>query len=367
MTGKEVVYTCGEHTETFPLAEPRDGGTLLVSCRPGAFDLFQRYHGVHVFLATVKEPLFRDSHQYEDFMRGSVAFLAEAPTNVFGVQAYLDSGVSIADMRPIRYENGEIMQENGRIFLSVTIRMMAEMYQGILSWLPGTAELSLTGALFYDAGDGVWANDVAASLLYHRGEKQWYIWVCMFSCGHYLGHAIAEGDVRFGVNVIDITLMEKMPEVPDDTLFLGKRGDEDPDFFYDKESSRWLMAICRLDPESRKYRYVFFESDSPFEGYKCIGKGRDGAETGGSFVKVNGEQYFLCGNDFHATSDYRIYGKHGMSAPNFDYPDGGFRGWGTLIPIKLGSRTRYFWLTFDRHRGSDYNWSYGNLYCFEAR
>ena len=30
-------------------------------------------------------------------------------------------------------------------------------------------------------------------------------------------------------------------------------------------------------------------------------------------------------------------------------------------------RTRYFWLTFDRHKGSDYNWSYGNLYCFEAK
>ena len=56
-----------------------------------------------------------------------------------------------------------------------------------------------------------------------------------------------------------------------------------------------------------------------------------------------------------------------MSAPKFDYPDGGFRGWGTLMPVKLGSRMRYFWLTFDRHRGSDYNWSYGNLYCFEAK
>jgi hypothetical protein len=26
---------------------------------------------------------------------------------------------------------------------------------------------------------------------------------------------------------------------------------------------------------------------------------------------------------------------------------------------------RYYWMTFDRHKGSDYNWSYGNLYCFE--
>jgi hypothetical protein len=31
----------------------------------------------------------------------------------------------------------------------------------------------------------------------------------------------------------------------------------------------------------------------------------------------------------------------------------------------MGSRIRRFWLTFDRHNGSDYEWSYGNLYCFE--
>ena len=49
-----------------------------------------------------------------------------------------------------------------------------------------------------------------------------------------------------------------------------------------------------------------------------------------------------------------------------DYDDGGFRGWGTVIPVKQGTRTRYYWLTFDRHKGSDYNWSYGNLYCFEG-
>jgi hypothetical protein len=32
----------------------------------------------------------------------------------------------------------------------------------------------------------------------------------------------------------------------------------------------------------------------------------------------------------------------------------------------MGSRTRYFWMTFDRHNGSGYTWSYGNIYCFEG-
>ena len=100
-------------------------------------------------------------------------------------------------------------------------------------------------------------------------------------------------------------------------------------------------------------------------GFKYIGKGVEGSETGGSFFRVGGELFFACGNGGGKTSDYRIYGKNGMQNARFNYPDGGFRGWGTVIPLTLGSRKRYFWLTFDRHNASENNWSYGNLYCFE--
>ena len=128
-----------------------------------------------------------------------------------------------------------------------------------------------------------------------------------------------------------------------------------------------VYGNLRLDPEINQYRYVFFESDKPFSGYKYLGKGTGDAETGGSFIKINGEQYFICGNSFENTSDYRVYSKDGVRSAQFNYPDGGFRGWGTVVPVKMGSRIRYFWLTFDRHNGSSYNWSYGNFYCFEAK
>ena len=73
------------------------------------------------------------------------------------------------------------------------------------------------------------------------------------------------------------------------------------------------------------------------------------------------------GNGYDRASEYRIYGKDGMTTASFNYPDGGFRGWGTVIPVCYGTRRRYFWLTFDRTLMSkSYNWSYGNLYCFEA-
>ena len=55
----------------------------------------------------------------------------------------------------------------------------------------------------------------------------------------------------------------------------------------------------------------------------------------------------MCGNNFNARSEYRIYSKDGMREAKFRYPDGGFRGWVCVIPVTLGDRKRYFWLTFD--------------------
>ena len=236
----------------------------------------------------------------------------------------------------------------------------------MFAWVPGTADLEMTGALYSDTGDGFWCGDVAASVLYHREKKQWYLWVCSFSHGHILAHSVFEGDPRFGVNVIDVELMPKAPAGAGIECFAGFEGDEDPDFFYDTERNKWLMAVCRLDPADRKYRYVFFESDEPFSGYTCKGVGLPGEETGGSFVMIGDELHFICGNSFTDRSDYRVYRRDGMHKAAFRFPDGGFRGWGTVIPVKQGSRTRYYRLTFDRHNGSDYNWSYGNLYGFEA-
>ena len=340
--------------------------TLIVSCRPGAFDIYFMQNGKPEYAGSFGEEKFKKSNLYSSFSCAKVALVASGEVELESLLSYIDNGISIADMRPIRYENGEIMVEGGKVYLTVSIRMQAECFQGVISWVPGTMEIELCGALFYDSGDGIWYGDVAASVLYHRAEKRWYLWVCSFAHDHILGHSCFEGDVRFGVNVVDLTLMQKAPDGAPISEFLGFSGDEDPDFFYDEKTNKWLMAICRLDPATRKYRYVFFESDSAFEGYKFIGAGYDGAETGGSFVKVDGELYFVCGNDFNKRANYRIYHKGGMTEAKFDYDDGGFRGWGTLMPVKMGSRTRYFWMTFDRHNGSNYTWSYGNIYCFEG-
>lgn len=363
-TGR-LSFWAGEEQECVPLES--DSDTMIVSCRPGAFDVYFEVNGRAELAHTFAAKSFARSHDQRAFGNGYVSVVAKGDAVVESARFYIDNGISIADIRPIRYENGRVMMETGKIYFTASIRMQEEMFQGVFSWVPGTADINLTGVLYYDAGDGLWCGDVAASVLYHRERKEWLLWVCSFNHGHVLAHAAFEGDPRFGVNVIDVELMEKAPEGADISLFAGFEGDEDPDFFYDAEKKKWLMAICRLDQNTRKYRYVFFEGEAPFSGYKCIGMGQPGEETGGSFVTIDGELHFVCGNSFSARSEYRIYRKDGMHTARFDFSDGGFRGWGTVIPVQQGSRMRYYWLTFDRHNGSSYNWSYGNFYCFEAR
>ena len=365
--GNQVRYSCAERLEISDVPELVGSSfTLIVSCRPGAFDVYFKNNGKPEFLCTFYEEAFKNSNQYSMFSGGYVFLFATESATIRQVLSYIDNGISIADIRPIKYENGEPMLEHGKVYFTVSVRMQEGAFQGVFSWIPGTAEFNMTGALFYDAGDGWWRNYVAPVILYHRSEKQWYVWVSSFEHEHILAHAAFDGDPRFGVNVVDVTLMKKASDTSNITAFAGFKGDEDPDLLFDEENNRWLLAICRIDPKTKSYVYVFFESKEPFYHYTYIGRGKDGAETGGSFVRINGELFFVCGNDFKATSEYRVYSKNGMQMASFHYPDGGFRGWGTVVPIKLGSRTRYFWLTFDRHNGSDYNWSYGNLYCFEA-
>ena len=153
---------------------------------------------------------------------------------------------------------------------------------------------------------------------------------------------------------------------------LAKEGDEDPDFIYDEAAKMWYMTVCRPVKEQdgvSRYRYFLFRSHDPFEGYEPVSHALSGEETGGSFVRDGKGLAFVCGNGFAKRAEYRVYRVPELSEFSLlkhDYDDGGFRGWGTVIPVLHGSRKSYYHLTFDRHNASDYTWSYGNLYCFKA-
>ena len=371
--GKRFITFRGAMGETrVSVAAEADGSvTPVISLRPGAFEVYiKREYGVE-YLTTFEDENFNDSAREDFFTNAGVSLFCLGSVRLTSARAFMDSGLGLADIRSVRYENSEVMTENGRVYFTASIRRQWGTHQGVFSWVPGTCDFKMVGALFFDAGDGVWADDVATSLIYDRINKIWRLHVASFNHGHVIGSAAFEGDVRFGVNVVDIKLMPPMEDLggAQDRLMLGKQGDEDPDLIYDEKRGKWLFSVCRKCAETGKYRYFFFESDYPDRDFQSAGVGVAGEETGGSIMNIDGEIYFICGNSRKLRSDYRVYRWGDFSkfeTLSFDYPDGGFRGWGTVLPIKIGARIRYFHLTFDRVRMSEYEWSYGNLYCFEG-
>ena len=365
----KLFAVCGEQIVSLA-AEFTPGMRFSVLPRKSKFDVYITAAHPPVCVGTFSAPAFERAAEEVFFMHTAAGFYCAGNVTAAGVSFYMDSGVSLADIRPVRYENGEVMQENGRIFLTASVRLEEGCYQGIFSWLPGTEDFRLTGALFFDVGNGEWANDVASSLLFDRNTKKWLLWVCAFSHGHILARAAFEGEPRYGKNVIDVTPLPLLKETDNDFAFGGKPGDEDPDLLYDEETKQWLLAVCRIS-SGGGYRYHFFTSSSPLDGFSYAGRGVKGDETGGSFFRYDKKLYFICGNSFSENSDYRVYEWGDLSRfgkLKADYPDGGFRGWGTVFSVKQGTRNRLYHLTFDRTLGSNsgYNWSYGNLYCFEG-
>lgn len=360
-----ILFLDGENKQEQKMCEQLSCATMVVSCRPKAFDVYFMQNDKLAYFYTFQSEAFANSNEKKLFDQGYVSSIIKGEAIINSVFSYIDCGISQADIRAICYENGEPIFENGKIYFTASVRMQEGAFQGIFSLTPSLSNIEFTGALFFDCGDGFWRNYLASSLLYNRKTNEWYIWTSSFEHRHILCYASFIGEPRFGVNVIDVNMMEPA-DTDDVTAFLGFKGDEDPDFYYNEQEKMWYMAICRISPTTKNYSYMFFKSEKPFTDYTYVGKGYDGAETGGSFVNIERKTTFVCGNDFKKRANYRIYTKDGMHEAKFNFDDGGFRGWGTIIPVVMGSRKRYFWLTFDRHNGSSYNWSYGNIYCFEA-
>ena len=368
--GRLTVLADGEEIPTVHTFAP--GMRFLVTARKHNFEIYLDAGHMPELVADIACARLEGIHFEAQFKRSHAAVVCIGGVTLTAAESYMDAGLSQADIRPIKYENGEIIVENGKMFFTLSARMHREMYQAVVSWVPGTMEFALVGAIFYDCGDGAWCSDVAASIKFNRMTNRWNLWVCAFSHGHVLGCAEFAGDIRYGVNVVDIRLMERGAPDGDRTAFLGFAGDEDPDFIWDAASGKWYFTVCRLadmGDGTRKYAYHLFEGSDPFRCDRFVARSGKGAETGGSMVRVGETLHFVCGNDFTLRANYRVYDLPDLAHYTemvFDYDDGGFRGWGTIVPLALGTRTRYFHLTFDRHNASDYNWSYGNLYCFEA-
>ena len=344
---------------------PFSGGILSVTFRSGGVSIYSENDSTDTLIADVDIEELKDLTTAESFRNiriGVIALLSEnGSVKIKSASSRITAGISQADIKPIKYENGEVMLDNGRVYLTVSARQQVGCYQVILSWRPTTSDFRMESAIFYDCGDGKWSNDVALSLIFDRNTKKWIYWMCAFSHNHILGRGSTEYDPRFGINLLKVDLADN-----ENDGFCSVQGDEDPDIiFYD---GKWHLSVCRFETDG-KYHYQHFVSDNPFGNFKYFDHTLTGDKTGGMFVKSADKLYFICGTDFNNRAKYDVYLWNDFSSCfqlKADFDDGGFRGWGSVMEIPAGSEKRLIWITFDRHNGSNWNWSYGNIYVFDG-
>ena len=365
-------------------SEYAPGTELRIALAGVFFDLWTLSPGGEpCFLHTGEYPPFADIARRDIFSHAEVAVICELPAGgaaaCEGAESYLDAGAAQADLRPICYEDGSPMLEDGRLYLTLSVRNRSCEFQAVCSLLPGSCDLRMEGAHFFDQGDGRYGGGGASCVRFDRATGLWYVWSISFYPKHILCHAVARTDLRHGLHLLRMTEMptekegEEMPTLSDDRLFLGKFGDEDPALFFDTARREWLLCVCRVirEGEEERYCYHLFRSRDPFDGFVFDSRTEIGSNTGGSFLRVGGKLVFVCGSDFSARARYDIFdpedGMRHLGSIAVRHDDGGFRGWGSIVPIPCGSDLVYHWITFDRQLSApEGNWSYGNIYCFES-
>ena len=362
-----TVRTADEHWD-FPCST-NGGETVIVTFRAGGVSLYLNRGNRPDLIGDVSVAALEDYLNENIYASATCALLTRlcpGGSAVYrNVEGYLCGGLSHADPKPMKYEDGTPIMENGRLFLTVSSRLEKGCFQSVLSWNPTLCDFRMEGAIFYDVGDGKCCDDVAASVVYDRRTKEWYIWYCSFSHGHVPARGKIMGDPRYGIQIVDTELLP-LWDGTDRTAFAGIPGDEDPDLAL--IDGKWNLTICRREPEDG-YHYYRFVSDSPLDGFVYADRTPTGGKTGGMMIPFEGKYYFACGTDFHSRALYDVYPYDDFSHREkltCNYDDGGFRGWGTVIGVWIGSRKRYYWITFDRHNSSSWNWSYGNIYVYEA-
>jgi len=282
--------------------------------------------------------------------------------------AALTPGCGQADIRAITHPNGEPLLDEGRLWITMTVRGRALPHpmQGVFSLNPSVFDVRFEGIIVFDMGDGLLRNELASHLFYDEQIKQWRGWTTGFSA---LGSTArkqekailavsSERDPRRGFSV-----MRARP--------IGLSGQhEDPHGVYDAAAGKWRLL---LSERAGKYRAGMWESDEWDRGYQRLSGPVEMDSTGTLIQKIGSKRYVIFGS-----ADRKIYirsypgleptGELKMHLPPWN-DHTGTRIWPNVIPLPEGYPARYIALMMDRinypgMRGS--NWTYGAMYLYHA-
>jgi hypothetical protein len=283
------------------------------------------------------------------------------------IEMALTTGVGLADIRAVTYENGDPMLDQGRLWYTMSIRGRALPHhiQGVFSMDPTVFDLKLEGIIVFDRDDGLLRNEIASHLFYDRKHEIWRGLTTGFSAyanpdkeKKQLLAIESKRDPRFGFSI--------MNAVP-----FGMVGDiEDPHILFDSEAKKWRMLTCE---NNNGYKAIILESDFWNHGYERIAGPVIHNSTGTSIQKIGDKRYCFSGSSdrkifIYSYPDLNELGSLKMDLPPWDEKSG-TRVWPNIVQLPDGYPFRYVALMMDRYNYPGLNgpnWSYGALYLYHG-
>lgn len=274
-------------------------------------------------------------------------------------QSFLSCGTGQADPQVIQNSDGTPFIRDGRLYLCMTTRgfeLIPDSYQGVYSLGLTGYDLRLEGALFFCENDGILHGYHATKVVRH--ENEWLLLTTTHGgTKHTLAWAKTDADILHGIHYLECSELD----FPHNDKASSGFNAEDPDFFYDAKAKRWRLAYCALKDKS--YVTYLCESRKWNGGYRQIAESEQNNNTGIRITTVGGKRYVLSGGTGTTFYIYEYPSLKYAGTFRQEFPNGGFRGWPTIVPVRCGNYERYLWITFDRGAQTG-RYSYGTLYFY---
>lgn len=309
----------------------------------------------------------REKYYLQNFQSQLFIQLNDGEVQIKKVGMMFGTGIGLADIRAITYENGDPLLDQGRLWYTMSIRGrgLPHHIQGVFSMDPSVFDVKMEGVIVFDRDDGLLRNEIASHIFYDRKNHMWRGITTGFSAyanpGKEKKQLLAiesKRDPRFGFSI--------MKAVP-----FGMVGDfEDPHILFDPEANKWRMLACE---NQDGYKAIILESNDWNKDYKRIAGPVAYNSTGTSIQGIGNMRYCFSGSSerkilIYTYPDLEPAGSLKINLPPWDGTSG-TRVWPNIVQLPEGYPFQYVALMMDRlnypgQKGP--HWSYGALYLYHG-
>lgn len=309
----------------------------------------------------------RKKEYIQSFQSHLFVKLEEGQVQIKKIEMALTTGVGLADIRAITYEDGDPMLDQGRLWYTMSIRGRALPHhiQGVFSMNPTVFDIKLEGIIVFDRDDDLLRNEIASHLFYDRNHHIWRGLTTGFSAfanpdkeQKQLLAIESKRDPRFGFSIMNAVPFEIVGDI------------EDPHILFDSVANKWRMLTCE---NHNGYKAVVLESDHWNQDYKRIAGPVEHNSTGTSIQRIGDELYCFSGSSerkiwIYTYPELTEVGNLKMDLAPWNETSR-TRVWPNVVQLPDGYPFRYVALMMDRFNYPGLkgpNWSYGAIYLYHG-